>query len=394
MLLFADDIALFTTDKYSLQTQLNNVYEYSTKWGLTINVNKTKICVFEKRKQLHNMEWFINNQKVEEVDYFYYLGVKFVKTGNLRFAVKALHDQASRAMNNLLLLFKKLSFDVKTKLSLFDKLISPILLYGSELWGIFNFDDVNRLHIKFCKMILGVNKNTMNQAALGELGRLPLSIIAICRSLRYWIKIRNCNIQSLKDAFYSQCNNNIPISNKSWAFKIKQQLDNLGFSDLWFNEHVNIAHYHLIKQRVTDHYIQKWQSDVNSSSRLTYYSKFKTSFELESYLINIKNDTLRKQLSKFRLSSHNLAVETGRHNSIDINNRICLFCNQNQIESEYHMLLICPKYRTLRQTYLSRHINFPTVNKFISIMSSNSPFIQLSVAKFLKYAFNERKLPE
>ena len=51
MLLFADDIiTLFTTDKHSLQSQIDNVYTYSKMWWLTINVNKTKMCVFEKRK--------------------------------------------------------------------------------------------------------------------------------------------------------------------------------------------------------------------------------------------------------------------------------------------------------------------------------------------------------
>jgi hypothetical protein len=116
MLLFADDIALFTTDKHSLQSQIDNVYMYSNKWGLTINVSKTKICVFEKRKTNHNFEWNINNEKIEEVDNFCYLGLKFVKTGNLRFACKALIEQASRATNNLYFLFKKstLCFENKT----------------------------------------------------------------------------------------------------------------------------------------------------------------------------------------------------------------------------------------------------------------------------------------
>ena len=52
MLLFADDIALFTTDPNSLQSLLNNVYEYSYKWGLKINVNKTQRFVYLKNVKL------------------------------------------------------------------------------------------------------------------------------------------------------------------------------------------------------------------------------------------------------------------------------------------------------------------------------------------------------
>ena len=53
LLLFADDLALFTTEKHSLQAQLDSIHLYSTRWGLTINVAKTRMCVFQKRKQRH-----------------------------------------------------------------------------------------------------------------------------------------------------------------------------------------------------------------------------------------------------------------------------------------------------------------------------------------------------
>ena len=45
LLLFADDLALFTTDKHSLQAQFNSIHLYSTRWGLTTNFAKTKKIV-------------------------------------------------------------------------------------------------------------------------------------------------------------------------------------------------------------------------------------------------------------------------------------------------------------------------------------------------------------
>ena len=50
-------------------------------------------------------------------------------------AVNALNDQALKAMNSLLSLFKKVPTDIKTKLLLFDRMVSPILLYAAEAWG-------------------------------------------------------------------------------------------------------------------------------------------------------------------------------------------------------------------------------------------------------------------
>ena len=232
--LFPDDIEIFSTDKHSLQSQIYNVYLYSNTWGLTINVIKTKICDFKKRKTNHDFEWNINNEKIEEVDNFCYLGIKFVKTGNLRVACKTLIEQASRAMNNLYFCFKKIPCDLKMKLSLFDKFVVPILLYASEVWGIYNYREIDSLHLKFLKRILGLRKQTINMAVYGELGRLPLHVIAKLRSLKYWLRISGSNNSLVLDAFKSQLTNTLPINYKCWTGKVKLSLDYLGFGDYWY----------------------------------------------------------------------------------------------------------------------------------------------------------------
>ena len=148
-LLFADDIVPFTTDPHSLQCQLDAISNYSSTWGLKINVSKTKICIFESRKSCSDFSWFIYDKKVEVVDHFKYLGVDFLYTVNMKNSVKVLHDQALKAHNCLLSLFSRISMDVKTKLSLFDTLVVPILLYCSVVWGIYNSRDIDNLHLKF-----------------------------------------------------------------------------------------------------------------------------------------------------------------------------------------------------------------------------------------------------
>lgn len=145
LLLFADDIVLFTTSPESLQAQVDNVYSYSSKWGLKINVNKTKVCVFERRKSVHNFSINIDGQFVDIVDNFSYLGVKFSYTGSCSEATKTLAEQGLRAYNSLLDIFDRIKLDVKTKLYLFDSLITPILLYGSDVWGIYKYKDIDKL---------------------------------------------------------------------------------------------------------------------------------------------------------------------------------------------------------------------------------------------------------
>ena len=53
---------------------------------------------------------------IDVVDSFTYLGIKFHYTGNMKYAVQTLHEQALKAYHSLLSLFSKVHLDVKSKL--------------------------------------------------------------------------------------------------------------------------------------------------------------------------------------------------------------------------------------------------------------------------------------
>jgi hypothetical protein len=107
----------------------------------------------------------------------------------------------------------------------FDHTIKPILLYGSEVWGIFNVtsaklsrtDDIHlndcykyfqgeTLHLKFCKSILGLNRKSVNHASLSELGRYPLYYDIVKTILKYCYRLENLSTEFplLQDAFFMQ----------------------------------------------------------------------------------------------------------------------------------------------------------------------------------------------
>ena len=139
-----------------------------------------------------------------------------------------------------------------------------------------------------------------------------------------------------------------------------------------------------------DQYIQNWYASVRETSKLEYYCQFKTSFCFEKYLDVIQNDLVRKQLSRFRLSSHSLEIEVGRYHGTARENRICKLCNGNMIESEYHFMLSCPFYRNIRNKYL-RSTSWPSQRRFISLMSSQNKMSIINCAKYIKEANTLRK---
>jgi len=67
----------------------------------------------------------------------------------------------------LLAHFKRTHMELCTKFSLFDRIVVPILLYASAVWGIYGYNDIDIIHMKFCKLLLGVRKQTVNVAGLG-----------------------------------------------------------------------------------------------------------------------------------------------------------------------------------------------------------------------------------
>jgi hypothetical protein len=62
----------------------------------------------------------------------------------------------------------------------------------------------------------------------------------------------------------------------------------------------------------------------------------------------------RQILTKYRLSDHNLAVETGRHRKTWLRreHRMCDHCQAEKVETEEHFLLHCKKCEILRRIYM------------------------------------------
>ena len=71
---------------------------------------------------------------------------------------------------------KRHNLSIECLLDLFDKIVKPILLYGCEVWGFSDNYVIEKIHLKFCKLILHLKQSTPNFMIYGELGRFPLYI--------------------------------------------------------------------------------------------------------------------------------------------------------------------------------------------------------------------------
>ena len=84
---------------------------------------------------------------------------------------------------------RQLQLPVDIMIHLFDTLVKPVLLYGSEIWAHERTEILEKLHLRFCKYILLVNKTTCSNMVYGELGEYPLILSAQTRMIMFWANI-------------------------------------------------------------------------------------------------------------------------------------------------------------------------------------------------------------
>ena len=361
MLLYADDIVVFADSAEDLQNNLNVLAEYCTRWKLKINVLKTKVMVFRKGGILpKDISFYYQGCQIEIVQSFKYLGVVFTVGGSFSEAQNTLAGQAQKAIFKLNKYLYKFTFiSPKHKLELFDKLITPILNYASEIWGFKQANCIERIHLQYCKKLLGVKKTTQNDFVYGEFGRTDYKTKRYLLIIKYWFKILNSHETKYIKLVYKLMLSDIEAHPNvtNWASLVRDILLSLGFYEVWLQQGVgNSSKFiSLFKQRLNDNFIQNWNARIDNSTRALFYKSVAT-FQFQPYLDKINVSKFSQALSRLRVSSHRLAVESGRWarpNRIPLSERNCFLCQT--LEDEYHFILVCPAYDTLRKTYISKY---------------------------------------
>ena len=153
LLKFADDMAIFSKTREGLQIGLDNLGEYCQKWGITVNIPKTKIVVFRKGGQLSVLDtWTLLGKEIEVVSFFKYLGCFLTSGGSFTKCVAELTNSARRA---LFALRKHFSSNPEMlpvmQLQLFNTMVSPILFYACEVWGLRAADPMEVFYRGFLK---------------------------------------------------------------------------------------------------------------------------------------------------------------------------------------------------------------------------------------------------
>ena len=240
LLMFADDVALLSDTVVGLQRQFNLLCDFCKEKKLKVNIPKTKVVVCKNGSLLsRNENWTFDGEKVEVVNAFTYLGLTL--SMQLSFNRMA-SDQAIKAKRVLVFLLNSLyelgQLPKDAFFKLFDRKISPVLLYGSEIWGFTKRESVELVQRYACKRYMCVGLRACNAAVLGDCGRFPIWIESAKRCIKYWIKILSMPDTRYVKKCYSMLKLLDDYGQTNWATNVKQLLFSSGFGYVWLNQHV------------------------------------------------------------------------------------------------------------------------------------------------------------
>ena len=165
-------------------------------------------------------------------------------------------------------------------------MVVPILCYGAELWGYEYCDTIEKIHVKFCKYLLGVSSSTPTVAVLGELGRHPICTIYYVKCIKYWLKLQQMDNKRLPRQCYKLLYEYDSSGRKTWATEVKNLLFRMGYGHVWTNQGVGdpCLFIKCFKDRLSDISQQEWNTSISSTSKLRTYATFKSDLSYEKYL--------------------------------------------------------------------------------------------------------------
>ena len=128
---FADDLALLAHTHSQMQAKTSKLEAISSKLGLNINTDKTKIMRINGKSNEHIT---INNLSIEDVTSFTYLGSVINITVGTDEDVLARIGKARSAFNILANIWRSREITKATKIRIFNSNVKSVMLYGSETW--------------------------------------------------------------------------------------------------------------------------------------------------------------------------------------------------------------------------------------------------------------------
>jgi hypothetical protein len=317
--------------------------------------------VFGLPRAPRNIRWELGGKQIQQVSQYKYLGIELTRTLRWSKYIKRVVVKARRNMVQALAMGITGGF-MTPRLSniIWMSLVRSIIEYGCELWGDEKFVELEKLQLEMGKRILRTGIATSEEVVRGELGWERQRTRMDEMRLRYWGKITRMGEDRIVKIVYNnsravleneeqeQKHNPSMTLTKTWCKYTRDLLFSLNFHEEWKANKVDADWEDEIRKRLHEREQIRWRSQCLIRPKLRTYSIVKKELRSEPYL-GIDDRRGVPEYAKLRGGNSRLRIEQGRYRKEKLGERVCVFCDRNVLEDEYHFILDCPLYNAQRE---------------------------------------------
>ena len=298
---------------------------------IELNRKKTKIMIFGEnrgRKKMNKKVWKWMNEELEQVKKIKYLGYLLTTDNKDKEHVK---EQAAKARTVLGKIWYKgkrnFENDQKKRKLIFAALSKSILLYGEEIWGFDEYEEIEKIKKKYIKWVFELDRNTPDYVLRRELKENSLFIDTVERALKYEEKIIVEKNESLMMEILRR--KELKIGQQNQMEKTREKI---------IGKNKNIEDRR--EKVITELKKEEKDKDMESIKKSTYLYELKEILwnEWEKYDIPLylKEKKDIRIIARFRLGSENRASKYWKKDE----EKICRICNGGE-ETIKHVIEIC-----------------------------------------------------
>jgi hypothetical protein len=217
-----------------------------------------------------------------------YLGVTFESSGgwnrqNLKVIAKGNHTLV--AIDKCLA--KTPDITVKMLANVYKILSESRTMCGIEMWCLEGgWKEIDKIHSRFCKIILGVPRSAANNVAELELGKDSRRGIVLSTIAKYWLGLLRMDSLEIVRACYEWQINNLKVD--GWAKKLKEELEKIGSAYIWQSQsEINVNICKIVREKYNDIERQNIFLGINKKISLVFYCQMKYEWGKESYILPI-----------------------------------------------------------------------------------------------------------
>ena len=153
---------------------------------------------------------------------------------------------------------------------------------------------------------------------MGEIGRYPMFIYVIKTMLKFYTHI--CERKETEPILAEALREDINLPDKkSWYKSVNKILKLFNVNPCLSIPMATTVR--TLESSMRNSYFEYWKKSLgqpnDDSGKLYLYRKIKSNFHSEAYLSVVKKFKFRRALTSFRISVHNLEIETGRHANVN-----------------------------------------------------------------------------